>query len=326
MTAPHSASKPRLMDQVRHAIRARHMSPRTEDAYASWIRRYIFFHDCRHPDDMGEREIVQYLTHLAVQRKVSASTQGQALAALIFLYRNVLDSRELALDQLVRAKKPKRLPVVLTRDEVHRLLSALEGAPRLVCQLLYGSGLRLHEALTLRIKDIDLATHQITVRLGKGRRDRVTVLPSSVLPQLRAHLRRLKTRHQRDLSRGGGHVSLPHAYLRKNPRASSEWAWQWLFPSARTFTDTQTGQRRRHHLHDTAVQRAFKRALHDADIAKRATPHSLRHSFATHLLEQGTDIRTLQELLGHADVSTTMIYTHVLNRGPLAVTSPLDRP
>ncbi len=317
-------AKPKLFDQVRHALRVRHMSPRTEKAYVDWIRRYIFFHGVQHPAEMGETEIVHFLTHLAVQRKVSASTQNQALAALLFLYRHVLDTPDPDLDQLVRAKKPKRLPVVLTPDEVQRVLAAMQGTPKLVARLLYGSGLRLNEALNLRIKDLDFATHRLTVRRGKGNRDRITVLPASIHTDLRAHLRKVRKLHARDLSRNGGHVALPAAYAHKNPRASQELAWQWVFPATRTFTDP-SGRHFRHHLHPTAVQRAFKNALRDTGIPKAATPHSLRHSFATHLLESGTDIRTVQELLGHASVTTTMVYTHVLNRGPFAITSPLDR-
>lgn len=318
-------SRPRLLDQVRHAIRARHMSPRTEKAYVDWIRRYVVFHDLRHPAEMGEGDIVRFLTHLAVHRKVSASTQNQALAALLFLYRHVLDGPDPDLDQLVRAKKPKRLPVVLSRQEVQLVLSAMHGTPRLVALLLYGSGLRLNEALQLRVKDLDFSRNQLTVRQGKGRRDRVTVLPTSIHDELRAHLRHVEKLHQRDISRNGGYVALPHAYGRKNRRASRDWSWQWVFPATRTFVDPVTDQRRRHHLHPTALQRAFKNALRDSSITKAATPHSLRHSFATHLLETGTDIRTLQELLGHANVATTMIYTHVVQRGAFAVVSPLDK-
>ena len=322
---PSGPPKPRLLDCVRAAIRARHYSHRTEEAYVAWIRRYIFFHGKRHPAEMGVPEISCFLTSLAVDRKVAASTQNQALSALLFLYRAVLEVDVPWMDDLVRARRPERLPVVLIRDEVRAVLQRLTGPTRLMAYLLYGAGLRLLECCRLRVQDVDFGASQIVVRAGKGDKDRVTMLPASVRDDLASHLVLMREQHSRDLAMAAGWVELPTAISRKYPNAPREWAWQWAFPATRTYVDRETGERRRHHLHESVVQRAVKDAVRRAGIAKRAGPHTLRHSFATHLLEDGHDIRTVQELLGHRDVSTTMIYTHVLNRGPAAVRSPADR-
>jgi integron integrase len=319
--------KPRLLDRLRAALRARHYSLRTEEAYVAWVRRYVLFHGKRHPGEMGEAEINAFLTDLAVKKKVAASTQNQALSALLFLYRDVLGKSVDSLGDVVRARRPARLPVVLTAAEVKAVLSRLDGAPRLVATLLYGSGLRLMEALRLRVKDLDFALNQILVRDGKGQKDRVTMLPVSLKPDLAAHLKAVRARHEADLAAGGGDVYLPDGIRLKYPRAARAWGWQYVFPASSLSEDPRSGATRRHHLPETLVQRAVKKAVDDAGIAKLASCHTLRHSFATHLLESGTDIRTIQELLGHSDVATTMIYTHVLNRaGGLGVTSPLDRP
>jgi integron integrase len=314
-----------LLDQVHEAIRRRYFSRRTEKAYVHWIRRFIYFHGKRHPRDLGETEVTAFLNDLAVERRVAAGTQNQALSALLFLYREVL-GRELAwLDGLERAKRPPRLPVVLTRAEVERLLAHLTGGRWLLASLMYGSGLRVMECLRLRVKDVDLACRQILVRDGKGEKDRVTMLPEKLAEPLRAHLERVRALHARDLREGYGEVHLPYALSRKYPRAGREWAWQYLFPSKNRSPDPDDGVVRRHHLDESVPQRAVKEALRSAGIAKHASCHTLRHSFATHLLEGGYDIRTVQELLGHSDVSTTMIYTHVLNKGGRGVKSPLDR-
>jgi integron integrase len=322
---PAEPPKPRLLDRVREAVRARHYSRRTEETYVAWIRRYILFHGKRHPVEMGAAEITQFLTALAVEGKVAAATQNQALSALLFLYREVLALEAPWLDGLVRAKRPQRLPVVLSRDEVRAVLQRLEGTPRLMAYLLYGAGLRLLECCRLRVQDVDFGANQVIVRGGKGDKDRVTMLPAAVKADLARHLEVVRSQHQLDLQRGAGWVELPDALARKYPNAGREWAWQWVFPATRMYVDRVTGQRRRHHLHESVLQRAVKDAARLAGLAKRAGPHTLRHSFATHLLEDGHDIRTVQELLGHQDVSTTMIYTHVLNRGPAAVRSPADR-
>jgi integron integrase len=306
-------------------LRLRHASARTEEAYVSWIKRYIFFHNKRHPADMGGPEVTAFLTDLAVRGRVAASTQNQALSALLFLYREVLEIDLPWLDDIVRAKRPPRLPVVLTRDETRMLLQGLEGVPRLMASLLYGAGLRVLECCRLRAQDVDLRANQIVVRGGKGDKDRLTLLPATVKTPLEQHLQRVQQQHGDDLANGAGWVELPTALHRKYPNAGREWAWQWVFPPTRVYRDRATGQIRRHHLHETVLQRAVKEATWRAGLAKRSTPHTLRHSFATHLLEDGYDIRTVQELLGHRDVSTTMIYTHVLNRGPGAVRSPADR-
>src|SRR5437016_9247069 len=318
------ARKPRLLDRVREALRLRHYSRRTERAYLGWIRRYIVFHAKRHPAEMGAAEVSRFLSSLAVEGRVSASTQNQALAALLFLYGPVLGVELPWLDGLVRAVRPERLPVVLSRDEGRAVLLA-RGTSRLMAVLLYGAGLRLLECARLRVKDLDFAANQIVVRSGKGNRDRVTILPAIVRPALERQLARVRAQHERDLRAGAGWVELPHALARKYPNAGREWAWQWVFPATRIYVDQETGQRRRHHLHESVLQRAVKDAARRAGIAKRATCHTFRHSFATHLLEDNHDIRTVQELLGHRDVSTTMIYTHVLNRGPGGVRSPADR-
>jgi len=313
-----------LLDRGRQALRARHYSRRTEQAYLAWIMRFVAFHRGRAPDEMGEGEVNQFLTHLAVQGRVSASTQNQALAALLFLYGSVLRRPLGQIEGVVRARRPRRLPVVLSRQEVRTVLDGLDGTPGLVCALLYGSGLRLLECLRLRVKDIDFQRREITVRDGKGGKDRVTMLPAAVTAQLQAHLERVRRPHTRDLSRGLGRVPLPDALARKYPGADRQWAWQWVFPASSHYVDPQTGVRHRHHLHESVVQRAVKEAVRRAGVTRPASCHSFRHSFATHLLEDGYDIRTVQELLGHKDVKTTMVYTHVLNRGGRGVRSPMD--
>ncbi|MCI0408723.1 MAG: integron integrase, partial [Acidobacteria bacterium] len=310
---------------MRLAIRARHYSRKTEDAYVAWIKRFIFYHGKRHPAEMGAAEITRFLSSLAIDAKVSASTQNQAMSALLFLYREVLDQAVPWLDGIVHAKTPRRLPVVLTRDEVRSVLGRLDGTLRLMATLLYGAGLRLLECARLRVKDVDFASNQMLVRGGKGDKDRVALLPRAVKSDLTRHLEVVRTQHREDLQRGAGWVELPTALARKYPNAGREWGWQWVFPATRIYGDRETGQRRRHHLHESVLQRAVKEAVRQAGLAKPASCHTFRHSFATHLLEDGYDIRTVQELLGHKDLSTTMIYTHVLNRGPAAVRSPADR-
>lgn len=314
----------KLLDDVRAAVRTRHFSHRTEKAYVGWIRRFVRFHGLRHPVDLGGEEVSGFLTHLAVDRKVSASTQNQALSAILFLYRQVLEIELPWLDGVVRAKRAQRMPVVLSRAEVKRLLDQLRGPVWLVASLLYGSGLRLMECLRLRVQDVNLGRSELMVRDGKGAKDRVTLLPAKLLPALREQLADARVVHRRDLANGGGAVALPDALARKYPNAARDWPWQWVFPATRTYVDRETGQRRRHHLHQSVVQKEVHSAVVRAGIARRASCHTLRHSFATHLLEAGYDIRTIQELLGHKDVSTTMIYTHVLNRGGRGVRSPLD--
>jgi integron integrase len=316
--------KPRLLDRVRSALRTRHYSGRTEEAYVAWIRRYILFHDKRHPTEMGAPEITRFLSWLAVDGRVAASTQNQALSALLFLYREVLDLDVPWLDDVVRAKRPQRLPVVMTREEVRAVLQRLDGVPRLMAYLLYGAGLRVLECCRLRVQDVDFAANQIVVRSGKGDKDRVTMLPATVKAALARHLEAVRGQHQADLKWGAGWVELPTALMRKYPNAGREWVWQWVFPATRIYTDRHTRQRRRHHLHESVLQRVVKSAVRQAGLTKRATPHTFRHSFATHLLEAQHDIRTVQELLGHRDVTTTQIYTHVLNRGPSGVRSPVD--
>ncbi len=314
----------KLLDRVRAALRTRHYSVRTEDSYVAWVKRFVLFHGKRHPDEMGEPEINAFLSSLATRGRVAASTQNQALSALLFLYRHVLEKPFPEMTALVRARRPARLPVVLTREEARRVLARLGGEPRLVATLLYGSGLRLMEALRLRVKDLDLSRNEILVRDGKGQKDRLTMLPAALKADLAAHLRTVRNRHEAELARGGGDVHLPDAIRIKYPRAAKSWAWQYVFPAGRESTDPRSGEVRRHHLPETAVQRAVKKAVADAGVAKLASCHTLRHSFATHLLESGYDIRTIQELLGHRDVATTMIYTHVLNTGGRGVRSPLD--
>ncbi len=323
---PVAAPRPRLVDQVRAELRRRHYSRRTEEAYVAWIREYIRFHGIRHPRDMGKEEVESFLSHLAVARNVAAATQNQALAALLFLYRDVLGRKLDWLDSIVRAKKPVRLPVVLTGPEVMSVLAHLYGENWIAGMLMYGAGLRLLECLQLRVKDIDFGYRQIVVREGKGTKDRVTILPRAVEELLKRHLEEVRARHEKDLKGRGGYVRLPGELARKYVGADREWLWQWVFPAARQFRDAETNRLYRHHLHETVLQRAVKEAAARAGIAKRVTCHTFRHSFATHLLEEGYDIRTIQELLGHRDVSTTMIYTHVLNRGGRCVRSPLDFP
>ena len=317
--------KPRLLDQMRERIRLKHYSIRTERVYCEWVKRFIRFHQYRHPLDMGAPEIEAFLTELAVKRNVSASTQNQALSALLFLYKEVLVVDLPWLADVVRAKKPQRLPVVLTIEEVRSILALLEGGPWLVCSLLYGTGMRLMEVLRLRIKDVDFTRHEILIRDGKGMKDRITMLPRSMVQPLRQHLAVVQAIHRAELEQARGDVWLPFALARKYPKAPWEWGWQYVFPAAGLSVDPRSGAVRRHHLDEKRIQRAFKRAVNESGVIKPATPHTLRHSFATHLLEAGQDIRTVQELLGHTDVKTTMIYTHVLNRGGLAVLSPLDR-
>lgn len=324
--SPSVPAQPRLLDRVRDRIRVKHYSIRTEQAYVDWIRRFILFHDKRHPQEMGAPEVEAFLTHLAVAGRVAASTQNQAKSALLFLYREVLLVELPWLDGVTQARAPKRLPVVLTRDEVAAVLARMEGTQWLIGSLLYGSGLRLMECLRLRVKDADFGRNEILVRDGKGMKDRVTMLPASLKSPLRAHLARVQGLHQRDVEEGYGEVFLPNALERKYPAAAREWAWQYVFPASGRAVDPRTGAVRRHHVSEQSVQRMVRQAVRDAGIAKPATPHTLRHSFATHVLEGGYDIRTVQELLGHADVKTTMIYTHVLNRGAGGVVSPLDRP
>jgi integron integrase len=322
---PPAPPVPRVSERAREAMRLRHFSPRTAEAYLGWMRRYHEFHGRRDPAVLGPEHVTAFLNALATGRHVSASTQNQALAALLFLYRDVLGIQLPRLDDLVHARSPARLPVVLTRDEVRAVLARMEGEPRLMATLLYGCGLRLLECCRLRIKDVDFGRNQITVRRGKGDRDRATMLPVSVKAELAAHLERVRAQHEHDLAKGAGWVELPGALGQKLPSAGREWPWQWVFPATRTYVERETGEKRRQHLHETVVQHAVRRAVLASGIPKRATCHSFRHSFATHLLEDGSDIRTVQELLGHKDVATTMIYTHVLNRGPAGVQSPADR-
>ncbi len=331
MATPNSSDKsttlkpPKLLDQVRDKLRVKHYSIRTEQAYLGWIKRYIYFHDKTHPKDLGAQDIEAFLTHLAVAGKVSASTQNLAKSSLLFLYREVLEIQLPWLDNVTQAKAPKRLPVVLTVAEVQSVLSRLNGTHLLIASLLYGGGMRLMEAVRLRVKDVDFARHEIIVREGKGFKDRVTMLPEAVVAALKAHLAKVKVLHDEDLAQGYGEVYLPFALDKKYPNAVREWAWQYVFPSKNLSVDPRSGKTRRHHVDEKGVQRAVKQAVRDAELTKPATPHTLRHSFATHLLQSGYDIRTVQELLGHSDVSTTMIYTHVLNKGGKGVVSPLDR-
>ncbi|MCK6529897.1 integron integrase [Myxococcota bacterium] len=319
-----SGPKRKLLDELGDALRARHYSPRTESAYRQWVKRFVWHHGLRHPAGMGEREINAFLTHLAVEEKVSASTQNQALSALLFLYRHVLERAVGDLGEVVRARRPHRLPVVLTREEVRGVLDHMEGQYRILAGLMYGAGLRLTESLQIRVQDLDFAAGQVTVRDGKGSKDRVSMLPAALLSPLREHLDRVRRIHRSDLSEGWGRVTLPDALHRKYPNAPTDWRWQWVFPQEHRWYNAQTGLQGRHHLDPSLVQRAVRDAVAATGLTKRATCHTFRHSFATHLLEDGYDIRTVQELLGHRDVRTTMIYTHVLNRGPRGVRSPMD--
>ena len=347
---------PRLYDRVVEVLRARHYSRRTEEAYVHWIRRFTLFHAGAHPRELGEGHVNTFPTHLAVKENVAASTQNQALAALLFLLRNtrktelpsapvtrvflgrlgartapfalyghVLEQPLNRIEGVIRARKPKRLPVVLTSDEVEAVLAHLDGVPSLVCTLLCGSGLRLLEGLQPRVKDLDFGRGEIAVRDGKGQKDRVTMLPDVLRQPLQNHLRQVREQHETDLQMGLGRTPLPNALIRKYPNADREWAWQWVFPASSYYADAETGLRHRHHLHESVVQKAVRDATRRADVAKPARSHTFRHSFATHLLENGYDIRTVQELLRHKDVKTTMIYTHVLNRGGHRVHSLLDR-
>jgi integron integrase len=320
-----SQAKLKLMDRVRHVIRALHYSRRTEEAYVHWIRRYIVFHRKTHPSEMGAAEISTFLTWLAVERHVSASTQNQALSALLFLYKDVLGIEVGRLADVPRARLPVRVPVVLSRDEVRSVLAQLTGTIWIIVVLLYGAGLRIQDCLGLRVKDVDFDRHQIVLRRGKGQKDVRTMLPVAVRDRLREHLEDVKRQHARDLAQGMGRVVLPFALDRKYPNASTDWAWQFVFPAARICRDSRWGPPSRFHLHESVVQREVAAAARRAGLTKHVSPHVFRHSFATSLLEDGYDIRTVQELLGHSDVSTTMIYLHVLNRGALGVRSPVDR-
>jgi integron integrase len=316
--------KPKLLDQVRNAARMRHLSHKTEGAYVNFIKRFILFHNKRHPAEMGAEEIQNFLTHLAVSEKVAASTQNQAFSALLFLYRKVLMQDLPRIEAVARAQRPERLPVVFTKSEVQNLLSQLSGLPLLVCRLLYGSGLRLSEAIRLRVKDIDFEMNQLTVRDRKGEKDRITVLPTSLSPDLQSHLAQVKFLHDEDCQRGFGEVWLPYALSRKYPNAGRSWTWQYVFPSSKISSAREDGTLRRHHISEATIRKAVKEALGKTAIAKHASCHTLRHSFATHLLDAGYNIRTVQELLGHKDVKTTRIYTRVTNRGGRGVLSPLD--
>ncbi len=320
-----ASERPRLLDSVRDAIRRRHYSPRTEERYVHWIKRFIYFSDRRHPRELGAAEVTAFLNHLARERNVAASTQNQALSALLFLYREALGTPLPWLDELERAQRPARLPTVLTATEVRQLLDRMSGTKWLMASLLYGAGLRLRECLKLRVKDVDFGYRQLMVRDGKGAKDRVTMLPAPLVEPMKRQIDRVRALHERDLAAGYGTVELPDALGRKYPRAPYELGWKFVFPSHKLSRDPASGELRRHHVYENYVTRAVKRAASAAGIVKPVSCHTLRHSFATHLLESGYDIRTVQELLGHADVSTTMIYTHVLSKGGRGVVSPLER-
>ena len=321
----HDSSAPRLLNQVRDRIRRKHYSIRTEEAYLHWVKAFVRFHGMKHPANMGAAEVESFLTYLAVERHVSSSTQNQALSALLFLYREVLEIQLPWLDGIQRSKRPKRMPVVLTREEVTDVLDRLDGTTALILKLAYGTGMRIMEVVRLRVKDDEFARGEILIREGKGFKDRVTMLPDSLMLQLRDHLARVRSLHERDCKEGLGEVFLPFALARKYPKAARDWGWQYVFPSSKLSVDPRSGREGRHHADPQNLQRRMRQAVQAAGITKPATPHTLRHSFATHLLESGYDIRTVQELLGHKDVQTTMIYTHVLNRGGRGVKSPLDR-
>ncbi|HMF57769.1 MAG TPA: integron integrase [Pyrinomonadaceae bacterium] len=314
----------KLLDRTRDLMRTRHLSIRTEEAYLAWIKQYIIFHHKQHPAKLGAKDVSAFLSHLAVDQHVSASTQNQALSAILFLYRDVLELEIDWVSDVIRAQKPKRLPLVFTKQEAQAALLHLSDTPWLMASLLYGSGLRLMECIRLRVQDIDFGRFQVNVRNGKGGKDRVSVLPDSLVDPLKRHLTRVKALHERDIEEGFGSVYLPFALARKYPKAERDWVWQYLFPSSKRSRDPRTGKERRHHISESVLQRAVKSAIRRAGINKAGSCHTFRHSFATHLLEAGYDIRTVQELLGHSDVSTTMIYTHVLNRGGRGVRSPLD--
>ena len=314
----------RLLDQMREILRLHHYSIRTEEVYLEWVKRFILFHNKRHPSEMGEKEVSAFLTYLAVNKHVSASTQNQALSAILFLYKRVLNTKLDWLEDVVRAKRPRKLPVVLTKSEVMRILDTMTGTNALIARLLYGTGMRLMEGLRLRVQDVDFELKEIIVRSGKGDKDRVTTLPEVLIPQLIKQLEHVKYLHRADLDDGYGRVYLPFALDRKYPNAGIQLGWQYFFPSMNRSTNPRTGKVARHHLHDKNVGRSIRNAARKVGIYKRVSSHTMRHSFATHLLESGYDIRTVQELLGHKDVKTTMIYTHVLNRGGRGVKSPLD--
>jgi integron integrase len=326
MIAPPASAvaKPRLLDRVRWHLRVKHYSLRTEQSYTDWIRRFILFHKKRHPDQMGEEEIAAFLTHLAVNRDVAASTQNQALSALLFLYQQVLERKLDFIAGVERVRRPPKVPVVFTRSEAHAVIAHLEGDYRVMGELLYGAGLRLMELLRLRVKDIDFGYNQIIVRESKGMRERRTVLPTRLKRCLQLHLERVRQVHRQDLARGGGAVHLPFALARKYGNAPRDWRWQYVFPAAKLSTDPRGAGPRRHHVGEKNLQNAVKIAIRRAGLSKAASCHTFRHSFATHLLERGTDIRAVQELLGHKDISTTMVYTHVLNKPGLGILSPLD--
>jgi len=319
------AAKPRLLEQVRQSLRVKHYSLRTEEAYLYWIRYFIRFHKKRHPKEMSGKEVEAFLTHLALDRKVSPSTQNQALSAILYLYKRVLKIDLPWLNNVVRAKRKKHIPVVFTRAEVKQLLAQFDGTYWLLFSLIYGAGLRISECARLRVKDVDFHYKQLLIRDGKGTRDRVTVFPEPLIDPIRNHLVRVKELHDQDLHNGFGKVYLPYALERKYPNANQEWHWQYVFPSAKFSTDPRSGEKRRHHIYEKSLHRVIKRGMRNAGIVKPASTHTLRHSFATHLLEDGYDIRTVQELLGHKDLKTTQIYTHVLQKGGAAVRSPLER-
>ncbi|MGB9194189.1 MAG: integron integrase [Azonexus sp.] len=321
---PQTPPPPKLLDQVRDRLRVKHYSIRTETQYLQWIKRFILFHDKRHPREMGAVEVEAFLTHLAIAGRVAAATQNQALSALLFLYREVLNIDLPWLDKVVRAKQPQRLPVVLTRQEVTAILDRMTGVHGLMARLLYGTGMRLMECVRLRVKDVDFERAEIVVRDGKGAKDRITMLPQALIGPLQDHLRWRRQLFEDDKAKGRAVVYLPDALGKKYPTAAVDWPWQYIFPSGSYSIDPRSGEERRHHIDEKLLQRAVKKAVQASGVAKLATPHTFRHSFATHLLQSGYDIRTVQELLGHADVATTMIYTHVLNKGGRGVTSPLD--
>ena len=315
--------KTKLLDEVRKVIRLRHYSPKTEESYVNWIRKYVLYHNKKHPRDMGEKEIRDYLNYLSLTQNVSYSTQNQALNAIIFLYKNVI-KKELGNLNFEKAKRVKHIPVVLSKNEVELILNQLEGIVKLIVSLLYGSGLRLNECLSIRIKDVDVDYMQIIIRDGKGGKDRRTMIPGSLINQLKKQIEKVKQIHTSDLKCCGGFTDLPYALEKKYPNANKQFGWQYLFPASKQIYVPKTKRKHRHHLHEATIQRAVKSAVSKAELVKQVSPHTFRHSFATHLLENGYDIRTVQELMGHKDVRTTMVYTHVLNKGVMGVRSPLD--